>query len=73
MPWKVVVGAELERWPASDIYAHLLDPASGSWIEPPDDIIPGYKRTTYATEAEANAMARRMRAYGYVSATEPAN
>lgn len=73
MAWKVVVGGELERWPASDIYAHLLDPASGKWVDPPDGLIPGYKRTTYVTEAEANAMARRMRAYGYVSATEPAS
>ncbi|HKT15088.1 MAG TPA: hypothetical protein VJR87_06745 [Allosphingosinicella sp.] len=71
MPWKVVVGEEMERW--QDTHSFLLDPPSESWIEAPDEIIPGYKRKPYATEPEANAMARRLRAYGYVSATEQAD
>lgn len=69
--WKVVVGEEMERW--ADRFALLLDPASESWVEAPDDIIPGFRRTVFSTEAEANAAARRLRAYGYVTATEPAD
>ncbi|HKT72068.1 MAG TPA: hypothetical protein VJQ47_04210 [Steroidobacteraceae bacterium] len=68
--WRVVVGAEMEQW--QDIHGFLLDPLSESWIEAPDNIIPGYKQKLYETEPEANAMARRLRAYGYVSATERA-
>ena len=70
MPWKVVVGSEMERWP--DTHSFCLDPASEEWIEAPDGIIPGFEKKTYATEPEANAMARRLRAYGYVTATEQA-
>lgn len=71
MPWKVVVGKEMVRW--EDRYSFCLDPASETWMEAPDNIIPGYKQQIYPTEPEANAMARRMRAYGYVSATERAD
>jgi hypothetical protein len=69
--WRVVVGEEMERW--ADTHSLLLDPASESWIEAPDGIIPGFQRTVFSTEAEANAAARRIRAYGYVTATEPAD
>ena len=69
--WRVVVGEEMDRW--ADRFALLLDPASESWIEAPDDIIPGFRQKAFPTEAEANAAARRIRAYGYVSATEPAD
>ena len=67
MTWKVVVGAEDGAWPDD---AQIPMDAT-DWAEAWDDIIPGYKAARFADEKEANAAARRLRAFGFISATEP--
>ena len=69
MAWKVVVGAEEGAWP--DPAQVPLDAASG-WVEAWDGIIPDYTARQFADEADANAVARRLRSYGFITATEAA-
>jgi hypothetical protein len=67
MPWKVMVGAEEAPWFEGDVVP--IDAASG-WTEAWDDIFPDYVQVRYETEAEANAAARIVRAWGFSAATE---
>jgi hypothetical protein len=67
MGWRVMVGADEGPW--VDPAEVPIDPPSG-WVEAADDIVPGYRRERFATEAEANAAARWLRSCGFSAATE---
>jgi hypothetical protein len=66
MSWRVVINRD---GPWVDHAVVPLDPPAG-WVEAWDDAIPGYKQQTYETETQANALARRFRAFGFSAATE---
>jgi hypothetical protein len=67
MAWRVMVSADGKAWDVGAVVP--LDPSS-DWVEASDEIVPGYRKAAFVTEAEANAAAQLMRAMGFISATE---
>jgi len=68
MPWRVVIGGDQKRW--GDPKFFNLEPATGEWVEAPDEVVPYYKAQRFEKESDAAAQARFLRGYGLVSATQ---
>ena len=68
MAWRVMVDSGQTGWDRRNWILQL--DATENWTEAWDGIVTGYQQRRYASDAEAAAIARSLRALGYSASTE---